>query len=331
MSSSSRARVDLDGAGEPTRVHVALNTDPSTRARLLDTLERAGFVVTFSSDAEGLARALPELEYLLLGRPPRLDWSSAARLRLIHVAGSGVDPLFPARGLRPEVVVSNSRGAHADSVRDHVLGTLLAFARELPSHIRSQAQRQWRPRATRTLVGQRLCVVGLGEIGGRVALAATALGIHVVGVSRTARPSDGVARVFSPTALHDALRDADYVVVCVPSTASTRGLFDRATLAVLPSHAVLISVARGDIVDERALEELLRAGRLRGAALDVFAHEPLPGESSLWDCPGLLLTPHVAGLTVDYFEPVLPLFIDAVAQVAAGESPKTRVSRELEY
>jgi phosphoglycerate dehydrogenase-like enzyme len=315
----------------PRFVHVALKLDPLTQTSVERQIVAAGWQPAFVADAAQLTAHLPEVEMLLVGKPPRIDWSRAVRLRLLHVAGAGVDPLFPAEGLRPEVVVSNSRGGQADAVRDHVLGLLLAFARDLPRALAQQRERRWQAFATRPLPGQTLCLVGLGEIGRRIAAAGAALGMRVVGVNRSGQAVPFVERVFPVAGIAEAISSANYTVLSLPFTSATKALFDAALLAVLPDHAVLINVARGGIIDESALEARLRAGKLRGAALDVFADEPLDRRSSLWTCPRMLITPHSAGYTPDYLEVVCGLFLDAADRVARGELPKTVVSREREY
>lgn len=311
--------------------HVALKLDAAARVTLAEQLRAVGLDVCFLQDKADLDARLHEIELLLLGRPPRLDWSRATQLKLIHVAGAGVDPLFPADGLRAEVVVSNCRGAHADAVRDHVLALLLAFARDLPRAWVQQRAKEWSGYPSKSLTGQTVCVVGLGEIGRRVAAALGALGMRVVGVNRTGKACAAARVVYPVEHLPMAVSEADYVVLCLPLTSSTRRLFDARVLDLLTQQCVLINVARGGIVDEHELESRLRAGRLRGAALDVLEREPLPKDSSLWSCPGLLLTPHCAGYTPEYFASVGAAFIDALRHVQRGEAPLTSVSRQFEY
>lgn len=311
--------------------HVALALAPADEAMVSERLHRAGLQAVFLRTATALEAALPEVTLLLIGRPPRIDWSSATRMRLLHVAGAGVDPLFPAQGLHEQVAITNSRGAMADAVRDHVLALLFAFARDLPRAFAQQATRTWQSYSREPIGGQRLCVVGLGEIGSRVANAGAALGFRVSGVCRSRRQFPGVDPVRGIAELDAAFGEADYVALCLPLTASTRGLCDDKLLSALSPRAVLIDVSRGGIVDQSALERRLRAGQLRGAALDVFAEEPLPPSSTLWTCPGLLITPHSAGSTPTYFEPVVALFLDAIERLSRGEQPRTLVSREQEY
>jgi D-2-hydroxyacid dehydrogenase (NADP+) len=312
-------------------VHVALKLDPTSKRSMEGKLVAAGFEAVFVSDPAELVKRLGEIERLLIGRPPRIDWSLGAKLRLLHVAGAGVDPLFPAQGLPAQTIVSNSRGAHADAVRDHALAMVFAFARDLPRVFAQQTQKLWQTFPARPVVGQRLCVVGLGEIGQRVAGAGASLGFDVSGVCRSPRELAGIQHTLGPQQLGEGVSQCDYCVISLPLTSHTRGLFDREMLAHLPEQAVLINVSRGGIVDEAALEARLRGRELAGAALDVFADEPLPRSSSLWTCPRLVITPHCAGFTPDYLEGVVELFIDAVRRTERGERPRTEVSRENEY
>jgi glyoxylate/hydroxypyruvate reductase A len=313
------------------RAHVALSLGDAERAACVETLARHGLESIVLGTAEELTHSLPDCEYLLLGRPPRLDWSSAARLRLLQIAGAGVDPLFPIVGLSRAAVIANCRGLHADGVRDHVLALLLAFARELPRALAQQARREWQTFACPPLTGKKLLLLGHGAIGSRVAAAARAFGMRVAAVTRSRQALPGLSAVFGTGELALAVRDADYFVISAPLTSHTRGLVDARVLDALPPRAVVINVSRGALLDQRALEAALRAGRLAGAALDVFDPEPVPPTSPLWHCPRLLLTPHVAGHEPAYLTKVFEAFAANVVRVRRGEAPDALVSRELEY
>ncbi|MBK6692490.1 MAG: D-2-hydroxyacid dehydrogenase [Myxococcales bacterium] len=282
-----------------------------------------------------LASSLPALDVLVCGRAPRPDWSAATRLRLVHFLGAGIDGFFPARGLPSNVVIANARGIHRDAMRDHVLAMLLAFERELPRLLAQQAAARWEPFPSGTLRGRTLVLVGLGEVGRPIAAAAAALGMLVVGVARRPRHDvprpDGVVEVYGIEALGALLPRADYLVLAIPLTGETRGLFDEGALRRLRPDAVLINVSRGGVVDEVALMKALREDRLRGAALDVFAEEPLPSESPLWSTPNLLVTPHIAGAMQDYVERAFRVVLENVARLERGEAVTTPVDRAREY
>jgi phosphoglycerate dehydrogenase-like enzyme len=325
-------------------VHVALGLNQGAQALVQTRLAPHAITPVFLTEAE-LALRLSEVEWLLSGRPPRIDWSAATRLKLIHVAGTGVDPLFPALGLSETVHVTNSRGAHADAVRDHVLLLALALTRDLPRALSQQQRREWKPYSAPALTGQRWLVLGYGAIGQRVSRAANALGVDVHAFARHARvssasPTESETLSTSPRgslqislleALDSALPRADALVLCLPLTNETRGLFHAGRVALLPPTALVLNVSRGGILDETALLQRLQQGSLRGAGLDVFEHEPLPANAPHWTCPRLLITPHVAGFTPDYLEPVLSGLIAGIAAVQAGETPPNSVSRRLGY
>ncbi len=316
-------------ADEPL-LHVSLSLDPEMQRRYAACLAERGYRVQFLKGIE-LEQQLGECRFLLTGRPPRIDWSAATQLRLIQVAGTGVDPLFPARGLARRVQIANLRGPHEDSVRDHVLSLLLAHARGLPQALENQRAKRWSPYASRPLSGQTVVFVGFGGIGRRVAKVTRALGMRVVAVRRSGAPSPDADAVGAPDELGSLLSTADYAIVCLPLTAETRGMISAKMIARLPAHAALIDVSRGGIVDHAALGEALRSGKLRAAALDVFEQEPLPKSSPLWDCPRLIVTPHVAGWTETYLDQVLEAFVENVGRVRRGEPPLSEVSREHEY
>lgn len=301
------------------------------RSKFERALKSQGLAVRFLDGLEALREHLAECRYLLVGRPPRLDWSPARELRLLQVAGTGVDPLFPAVGLAETVHIANLRGPHLDSVRDHVIALMLATARKLHQALIQQMQHRWCSFPSAPLAGKTLTLLGYGGIGRRVAPVAQALGMTVRAVRRSTNIAPGVHECYTSERLPDALRGADYLVLCLPFTSTTRGFVGEDVLGMLSPRAAVINVSRGGIIDERALERALRSGKLAGAALDVFEDEPLAPDSTLWECPGLILTPHLAGSIPDYFERVLDGFVENVGRVRRGHVPESMVSREHEY
>ncbi len=171
----------------------------------------------------------------------------------------------------------------------------------------------------RMLAGQRIIVVGLGTIGREVARLLHAVGCEVEGVQRRATGRvPGVTRLWLLADLSTALSGADGVVLTLPDAPGTAGVVNARALAALPPHAVVVNVGRGTVVDEGALAAALVGGRLRGAALDVTAHEPLPATSMLWQLPQVLLSPHTAALTMHEDEQLLNLFVDNLARYLDG-------------
>jgi phosphoglycerate dehydrogenase-like enzyme len=255
-------------------------------------------------DAELLVPAERSRELLeLLGDMPRL--------KVVQTVSAGVDWLLPAV---PEgVTVCNARGTRDTAVAEWVLAAILSMEKDLPALAQRQAEHRWRPEPLGELAGRRALVVGYGSIGRRVAALLEALGVEVRAVASGPRPGvHGVAE------LAQLLPAAEIVVLLVPLTARTRGLFDRDMLSRMRNGALLVNAARGPVVDSDALLEQLLAGRLR-AALDVTDPEPLPADHPLWDARGAMVTPHLAGDSPQAEERAYAFVGDQIRRYADGE------------
>jgi phosphoglycerate dehydrogenase-like enzyme len=236
-------------------------------------------------------------------------------------------------------VVTNSAGIYAPAIAETVIGMVLYFARGLDFAVRAQAQSRWDPTPFETRVGDvtemegaTIGIIGFGGIGQALGRKASALGMDVLAFRRSARPApEGIELLTGKEGLEKLLERSDYIVVTVPSTAATRGLLDRASLSLLRQGAVLINVARGDVVDETALIECLEQGKLRGAGLDVFATEPLPASSPLWTLPNVLITPHVSGTTPRFWLREVELIRDNIARYLAGRALRNVVDKTRGY
>jgi phosphoglycerate dehydrogenase-like enzyme len=291
----------------------------SIQREITTYVRAAGREIVFLREDELEAR-LGEARVLLCGIAPRVDWSRATHLELLQALGSGTDSLWPLAGLPDRVHVANARGVHLPEMRDHVLAMIFAFARDLPAFARAQASRDFAPRETGSVHGKFVAIIGMGTVGRAIGEACTSLGMHV-----------GGARASEPYDLHALLARADYVVVTAPLTPKTRGMIDARAIAAMKPSAVVIHVSRGGVVDEGALIDALRAGKIRGAALDVFEVEPLPKTSPLWDLPNVIITPHIAGLTERYVERLMTLALENVALVETGKPPRTAMDRSRGY
>lgn len=277
--------------------------------------------------------------YLGYGIPRELFLASGGVLRWAHSGAAGVGgALYPEMRDSP-VVLTNSAGIHAEPIADTVLAMALHFARGLDFAVRAQAERRWDRgpfdaadaplRETEELA---VGILGLGGIGRAVARRFAALGARVLAVRRGgADAPDGVELLRGGGALDRLLEASGVLVVCVPETPGTRGMIGRAELERLPRGAVLVNVARGRVVDEDALAEALRGGRLRGAALDVFAREPLPPESPLWDLPNVLVTPHVSGTSHRFWRRETDLVVENVRRYLAGKPLLNTVDKHAGY
>ena len=285
---------------------------------------------TLGEDRDALLAAVVDVDALIVRNKTRVDaelLAAATRLRVVGRLGVGLDnidlPACAARGIE----VLPATGANALAVAEYVIGTALVLLRGAYFSTEAVAAGRW-PRAAlvegRELHGKTLGLVGFGSVGRATARLARALGMTTLGFDAHIAPDAAlwaeeqtVARRFD-----ELLSDADVVSLHVPLTPATRGLIDAPKLALLRRSAVLINTARGGVVDEAALAAALRAGRLGGAALDVFEAEPLPSGSPLADCPNLILTPHVAGVTRESNVRVSTLIADKVADALAAARPR---------
>ncbi|GIV00754.1 MAG: 2-hydroxyacid dehydrogenase [Actinomycetota bacterium] len=289
----------------------------------------------FADTVEALAAALEGADVLFAwsgGRDLlRPAWGSAGSLRWIQAASAGVDGLLFPELVDSDVVLTNARGVFERPIAEHVMAVLLLFAKDLRGVLERQRRREWRPRDTETLEGKRLLVVGVGSIGRAVARTAKAFGMTVRGVGRTTRPDALFGTVMGVDELHDALGWADVVVDVLPATPATHHLFDAEAFAAMNPGVRFVNVGRGSTVDEVALVEALRSGRIAAAALDVFETEPLPRESPLWELPNVVITPHVAGDVAGWREAVVEVFVENLERYLTGEPLKGVVDKRLGF
>jgi phosphoglycerate dehydrogenase-like enzyme len=278
------------------------------------------------------------------------------RLRWVHSGSAGVGgSLSPAMRASP-VLFTNSAGVHANPIAETVLAMILHFARALDVAARAQTRGEWgsaefyRADAPITELGRSTVgIVGFGGIGRALACRVAALGARVLGVKRAPRGTGAVpleavrpnglptvvigsARVSSGrAALDELLVASDYVVLAAPGTDETAGLIGREELTRMKPSAVLVNVSRGALVDEGALVDALSAGRLRGAALDVFASEPLSAGHPLWGLPNVLITPHVSAVTRAFWEREVALITENLRRFRSGEPLLNVVDKQAGY
>jgi (S)-sulfolactate dehydrogenase len=276
-----------------------------------DLVDRRAELVTLLADARALiVRNRTQVDEALL--------EAAPGLKVVGRLGVGLDNIDTTACVARGIEVIPATGANALAVAEYVIGTAMLLLRGAYQATAAVADGRW-PRGPlsngREIAGKVLGVVGFGGIGRLTARLGQALGMRVIGFDPQLPAASPVWAASHTTAreLADVLREADVVSLHVPLTVGTRGLIDEARLASMKPDAILVNTARGGVVDEAALAAALRAGRLGGAALDVFETEPLPAGSALAGCPNLILTPHVAGVTRESNARVSTLIADKVA------------------
>jgi phosphoglycerate dehydrogenase-like enzyme len=313
-----------------TRGILVFNPEPAeARAYAgLIRLPSREFTVSVASTAEEAAPFAPAAEILYCWRPPRPLLAAATRLRWIQCMGAGVEQLLVPE-VSPRVAITRAAGIFGPWMAEYAIGWCLWVTQRMDGFRASQRARRWAPVDPAPLRGQTLCVVGLGDIGRHIARAGRALGMRVIGISRTARRVPGVERVYRTRALATALARADFVVLTVPLSAATRGLIGAPALAAMKPSAWLINLARGPIVEEAALLDALRARRIGGAILDVFDTEPLPPDHPLWAQDNVVVTPHISGPSTT--REIAPIFADNLLRYLAGRPLRHLVDRRRGY
>ncbi len=280
----------------------------------------------------------------LLARTPRLVW--------VHSASAGVERVLTRAGRERGLVITNARGVFSRPIAEYVMMMILAVSRRLPQLLELQHERTWQPLEGAELRDVTVGIVGLGSIGRAVGALATAFGCRVIATRRRSEAGAGPAepaadgtgaaqpmpgrppdhgpddralgemtldRVLGPDGLPDLLAESDFVVLAAPLTPETEGMIDDESLAIIKPGAWVINVARGRLIDERALLRALREGRIGGAVLDTFAEEPLPPDSPFYDLPNVIVTPHTSWSSGRVLDRSVVLFCDNLGRFAAGE------------
>jgi phosphoglycerate dehydrogenase-like enzyme len=276
------------------------------KARIIERLGTvAGCDLDVVDTLQQALAALPGAEALILFDAPEAEArqlvqalaAPANTVRWMHFISAGREG-FEAAGLPRGIVVSYAAGAVAATVAEHAMALMLALGRRVPETIAQMREHRWdRALAVRatSLEGQTLAIVGFGRIGEELARRARAFGMRVVAVTRTAKPSHDVDAVDGLDALHRVLGEADVVAIAIALNKDTHHLIDAAALAACKRGTMLVNVARGGVIDQAALGDALRSGRIGAAGLDVTDPEPLPAHDPLWACPNVLISPHFGG------------------------------------
>lgn len=274
---------------------------------------------------QGLAAAdflwdIPPLSML-----PDSSLSLAANLRWVQTTSSGVQPLVRRLGLHDRgVTVTTAKGVHKEPLSEFVLMALLIYFRGLARLQSEQRAHRWQRYCSDSLEGKRIAIVGLGEVGTRVAELTMALGMKVCAMSRSLTQEMGESRgyeqVFGQDNLANMVAVADAIVLCVPESAATNHMIDEEVLSLIKPGSVLVNIARGSVIDEAALIETVRDGRIGLAVLDVAATEPLPKDSPLWDMPNVLISPHSASTVQQENGRITDVFIHNLGCILDGRT-----------
>ncbi len=280
--------------------------------------------------------ALPEMEeteiLVCQGHHFRPDlYRASSRLKWIHALTAGVENILTPEVKDSPVIVTHSAGIHAVPIAEHIMTFILSFVRRFNVYFRQQVQSRWNQIRLDELAGKTVGILGMGYVGRALAKRAKAFEMKVVALRRHPEKPDDVDEVFPPEGLNQVLEAADFVVVCLPLTPETRGLLGEKEFRAMKKSAYLVNIARGQIVDEKALVRALQEGWIAGAGLDVFAEEPLPPESPLWRLENVIITPHQAGGTPYFNQRGINLFAENLKRFLQGEKLVNLVDKDLGY
>jgi phosphoglycerate dehydrogenase-like enzyme len=298
---------------------------PDANAIVADDLDlvrqhapEADVLVQGASDARLLAQALP----------------LARRARWVHSMWTGVEKLMSPELAASPLVLTNARGVFRRPLGEWVVAVMLHFAYDLRRVIRQQEAGVWQPFEAQELHGKTLGIVGYGGIGSAAAERARPFGVRVLALRRRpelSRHDPLLDGSHAPEQIDELMAASDYVLVAAPLTPETRGLVGEAQLAAMKASAVLINVGRGPVVDQAALLRALQAGRIRGAALDVFDVEPLPPDHPFYGMPNVLLSPHTADRVTGFYQLPVECFLENLRRFRAGEPLLNVVDKQAGY
>jgi phosphoglycerate dehydrogenase-like enzyme len=295
--------------------HIARITDATPGSRII-TVSLEGLADGDLSDVEVLLRGpMPQTIFdRLLGRCPRLMW--------VHSATAGVERVLTPTALERGIAITNARGVFSDPIAEYVLMMILTISRRLPQLLELQRERTWQPLEGREMADITVGVVGLGSIGRRVAELALTFGSRVIATRRQPGMPEGLngrIEVLPPEQLAELMSGSDFVVLALPLTSGTEGMFDASLLDHAKPGSWLINVARGALVDDRALLRAVRDGPLGGAVLDAFRDEPLPPDSPLYSSPNIIVTPHTSWSSGRVLDRSIGLFCENLERFRKGE------------
>lgn len=302
------------------------------------------------SSEEVNALVAPGCDVMLTFRVPADLLVKAHGLRWIQLLSAGADHALSGALMETHVAVTTTSGIHATPIAEYTIASMLAYAHKFHVIIRAQTRHEWARSGFMASIenvrAKTLGIIGYGSIGRETARLGHALGMRVLALKRDPAirrdpgwcpkgigdPEGAIPEQFyGPEERESILRESDYIPVTLPLTPHTRHFIGAREFAAIKPGAYIVNIGRGEVIDEAAMIEALRAGRLGGAGLDVFEKEPLPPDSPLWDMENVILTPHMSGANKDYMEMASALFADNLRRFDKGEALLNMVDRALGY
>ena len=304
---------------------------------LAELPEKTGIAV--GNSPEAFERAAPDASVIF-------NWSGsrallrevlamAPKVRWVHSRSAGLDSLLFPELVESPVPLTNGTGVFSLSLGEFALGAILYFAKDFRRMIRNQVAGRWEQFDITEISGQTVGIVGYGDIGRAVANRVRAMGMRVLAVKRHGPPlyhvDPLVDQIYSPEQRIEMISRCDYIVASAPLTPETRGMIGEAEFAAMKPSAVVINIGRGPVIDEDAMLKALTGGRIKGAGLDVFTHEPLPDGHPFYQLENVLLSPHCADHTADWLQQAMRFFLENFERFRKGEPLRNVVDKKLGY
>jgi phosphoglycerate dehydrogenase-like enzyme len=311
-------------------------TDPLL-AMLADLPGKTGIAV--GNSPEAFVRAAPDASVIFNWSGSRAllreVFAMAPKIRWVHSRSAGLDSLLFPELVESPVPLTNGTGVFSQSLGEFALGAILYFAKDFRRMIRNQMAGRWEQFDITEISGQTVGIVGYGDIGRAVATRVRAMGMRVLAVKRHGPPLYNVDplvdQIYAPEHRIEMISRCDYIVASAPLTPETRGMIGEAEFAAMKPSAVTINVGRGPVIDEDAMLKALTEGRIKGAGLDVFTHEPLPEGHPFYRLENVLLSPHCADHTADWLEQAMRFFLGNFERFRKGEPLRNVVDKKLGY
>ena len=312
-------------------------TEPKHRQQINDVAAKYGFAVDYYAAPQTVPPEKRDEYEVIYGMPRPSELKTFTNLKWFCGSFAGVDAylddsLYPS----PEVMLSNSSGAYGVTIAEHLIMVTLMLLRHEMTYCADAAAHRWGAvQPMRSIIGSTITVLGTGDIGTEFARRAKAMGAASIrGVRRTRKAADpAFDAIYTHDELDTLLPDTDILVMALPSTGETKNILSAERIALLPPTAYVVNVGRGSAIDQPALVEALNAGKLAGAALDVFEEEPVPAGDPVWTAQNLLLTPHISGqMSLGYTrDRNVALFCEDLERYGRGEKPARLVDRRIGY
>jgi len=281
---------------------------------------------------ENVLDAIEDVDILIAGKFDAEIFQKAIKLKWVHALAAGVDRLLFPEFVDSPIMLTNSSGVHPIPISEHVLGMMLMFTRGFHQSMRSQFQKKWERPTPSELCGKTLGIIGFGSIGERIGHLGKCCGMRVIGLKRNMKYiTTSADELFPPDKLNILLEQSDFVVCALPLTTQTTHYISLKELKKMKDTAYLINISRGKIIKEEDLIQALQTGIIQGAGLDVFEEEPLPPDNPLWDLKNVIITPHYAGSTPEYFNRAISIFYDNLQRYLKGEPLLNMVDKKRGY